>query len=151
MNIRYSSVPTVAIFEGDHEIDDMPDVKTELFEDLEVLKIKFYLITAISRFRFNQSPLQAVVVNKRVVTQVDINQRLLLQLNFITKQLCQAPNQLSCPRPLNHSQMEVSSFHNDLAMTNYSDKSRQRNVLSLQEKVNEFAVATQSQCNGSWH
>ena len=30
------SIKTVAIFEGDHEIDDMPDVKTELFEDLEV-------------------------------------------------------------------------------------------------------------------
>ena len=104
MNIRNSSVATVAIFEGDHEIDDMPDVKTELFEDLEVLKIKFCLITrGPSLLRFNQSPLQAVV-NKRVVTRVDINQRLLLQLNFITKQLCQAPNQLS-PRPLNLNQM----------------------------------------------
>ena len=33
---------------------------------------------------------------------------------------------------------------NDYALTNYSDKSRQRNVLSLQEKVNEFAATRAS-------
>ena len=54
MNIRYSIVSKVEIFEGDHEIDDMPDVKTELFEDLEVLKIKFYPVSFLGSINRNQ-------------------------------------------------------------------------------------------------
>ena len=72
----------MAIFEGDHEIDDMPDVKTELFEDLEVRRKKSSLSeralidgdTLNRPFRFNQLQRQAVVSFPLATPRVAIRQ-----------------------------------------------------------------------------